>query len=68
MVSPLGVLSVGPTATTTEVEDVDGGPPGGVLSAGPIAATTEVEDVDGGPLGGDGGRSSSGHHQSWRRR
>jgi hypothetical protein len=37
---------------TTEVEDVDGGPPWGVLAAGPAAATTEVEDVDGGPPGG----------------
>jgi hypothetical protein len=36
---------------TTEVEDVDGEPPGGVLAVGPTAATTEVEDVDGGPLG-----------------
>jgi hypothetical protein len=42
------VLSVLPTAATTEVEEVDGGPPG-VLAAAPTAATTEVEDVDGGP-------------------
>jgi hypothetical protein len=36
---------------TTEVEDVDGEPPGGVLAAGLTTATTKVEDVDGGPLG-----------------
>jgi hypothetical protein len=29
MAAPLGVLSVGPTADTTEVEDVDGDPLGG---------------------------------------
>jgi hypothetical protein len=28
---PLGVLSIFPAATTTEVEDVDSGPPGGVV-------------------------------------
>jgi hypothetical protein len=28
MVAPLGVLSACPTTATTEVEDVDGGPPG----------------------------------------
>jgi hypothetical protein len=27
MARPLGVLSVGPSVTTTEVEDIDGGPP-----------------------------------------
>jgi hypothetical protein len=36
---------------TTEVEDVDGGPPE-VLAVGPVAATTEAKDVDGGPPGG----------------
>jgi hypothetical protein len=45
-VGPLGVLVACPTTTTTEVEDVDGRPPGAV---GLAAATTEVEDVDGGP-------------------
>jgi hypothetical protein len=47
MAGSLGVLAIGPAAATTEVENVDGGPPMGVL-----AATTEVEDVDGGALGG----------------
>jgi hypothetical protein len=42
------VLAAGPVATTTEAEDVDGGPPGGA-AAGPAATTTEAEDVDGGP-------------------
>jgi hypothetical protein len=46
------VLSIGLTATTTKVEDVDGALPRGVLSAGPVAATTEAGDVDGGPPGG----------------
>jgi hypothetical protein len=41
------VLSIGSVVTTTEVEDVDGGPPRG-LSGFLAAATTEVEDVDGG--------------------
>jgi hypothetical protein len=27
MADPLGVLAAGPVAPTTEVEDVDGGPP-----------------------------------------
>jgi hypothetical protein len=55
MTGPLGVLA-GPTTTTTEVEDVNGGPPGGCWRQGPVAATTEVEDVDGGPPGGAGGK------------
>jgi hypothetical protein len=42
--------------------------PWGVMAEGPAAATTEVGDIDGGPLGGYGGRSASGHYQSWRRR
>jgi hypothetical protein len=29
MACPLGVLMTGPAAATTDVEDVDGGPPGG---------------------------------------
>jgi hypothetical protein len=48
------VLPVFPTATTTDVEDVDGGAPGGVLSVFLAAAITEVEDVNSGPLGGVG--------------
>jgi hypothetical protein len=51
MAGPLRVLSAGPVAATTEVEDVDGGTPG-VLPVGPAAATTDDEDVDGGaPVG-----------------
>jgi hypothetical protein len=53
MVNPLGVLQACPAGATTEVEDVDGGPPwGGVLPACPAVATNEVENVDGGPPGG----------------
>jgi hypothetical protein len=66
MVGPLGVLLTSPAAATTEVGDIDGGPLG-ALAAGPAAATTEVEDVDGGAHVGAGGRSTSGHHRSWRR-
>jgi hypothetical protein len=42
-------MAVGPAAATTEVKDIDGGPPWGCWWQGPAAATTEVEDVDGGP-------------------
>jgi hypothetical protein len=56
MVGPLGVLVAGLAAATTEVEDVDGGPPGGcwqqvrqrpppkfkMSMVGPAAATTKV--------------------------
>jgi hypothetical protein len=45
------VLTVGPAAATTEVEDVDNEPPWGVLAACPVATTTEIEDIDGGPPG-----------------
>jgi hypothetical protein len=63
MVGPLGVLVAGPTTATTDVEDVNGGPPRG-LAAGPTAATTNVEDVDGRPPVGAVGISDSGHHWS----
>jgi hypothetical protein len=66
MAGPLGVLSGGPAAATTDVEDVDGGAPWGVLSGFPAVATTGVGD-DGGPPGGDVGIFGSGHHRSWRR-
>jgi hypothetical protein len=56
MVGPLGVLAACPAVTTTDVEDINGGPPWGVLAAGPTAATTEVEDVDDGPPGRAGAR------------
>jgi hypothetical protein len=42
------VLAAGPAAATTDVEDIDGGPPG-VLVVGLAAATIDVEDVDGRP-------------------
>jgi hypothetical protein len=42
------VLAACPAAATTEVEDVDSGPPG-VLAAGLTTDTTEDEDIDGGP-------------------
>jgi hypothetical protein len=49
MASPLGVLPVGPVASTIEVEeDVDGEPSGGAIG-GSVVTTTEVEEnVDGG--------------------
>jgi hypothetical protein len=51
MVGPLGVLPVGPAASTIEdEEDIDGGPPWGALLVGPTASTTEVEEDS--PLGG----------------
>jgi hypothetical protein len=31
MAGPLGVLAVGPTAATTDVEDIDGRPPVGAV-------------------------------------
>jgi hypothetical protein len=46
MMGPLGVLSEGPAAATTEVGDVDSGPLG-VLSRFLTAATTDVKDVNG---------------------
>jgi hypothetical protein len=48
MAGPQGVMSIFPTAATTEVEDVDGGDPGGDVRS-PTVATTEEEDVDGEP-------------------
>jgi hypothetical protein len=52
MVGPLGVLAADPAAATSEVEDVDGGPPGECWRHGLVAATTEVEDVYDEPPGG----------------
>jgi hypothetical protein len=46
MAGPLGVLAVGLTAVTTDVEDVDDRPMW-VLSGFPTVATTGVKDVDG---------------------
>jgi hypothetical protein len=63
MVSPLGgALPVSLAAATTEVGDVDGGPPVGALAACPAAATTKVGDIDGGAPRGAGSMSGSGHH------
>jgi hypothetical protein len=59
----LVVLAAGPAAATTDVEDIDGGPPG-VLVVGPTAATIDVEDVDGRPLRVAVGISDSDHHRS----
>jgi hypothetical protein len=50
MAGPLGVLSVLPVVATTEVEDVNGGPPGGAGQSSVAATTEDEEDVDGGPL------------------
>jgi hypothetical protein len=37
MVAPWGALPVGPTTSTTEVEeDIDGGPPGGTVDGSSI--------------------------------
>jgi hypothetical protein len=66
MAGSLGVMSVGPTAATKEVEeDVKGGHLGGCCrGGGPAMASTEIEDVDGEPLGGAVSGSDNGHHQS----
>ncbi len=56
MAAPCGVLVAGLTAATSEVEDVNGGPPEGCWRQGPATVTTEVEDVDGGPPGGASGK------------
>jgi hypothetical protein len=50
------VLTVDLAATTSKVEDVDGGPPVGCWRQGPAAAITEVEDVDGEPPRGADGK------------
>jgi hypothetical protein len=49
------VLPAGPTAATTGVGDVDGGPPEGAagrFGRATTGVTTGVGDVDGGPRGG----------------
>jgi hypothetical protein len=58
------VLPVGlATATTEDVEDVNGRPPGGVPT-GPAAATTkDEEDTYGGSPRGAASGSASGHHR-----
>jgi hypothetical protein len=49
MTGPLGVLSVILVAATTDVKDIDGGPPGSAVSRMAVATTEYVEDIDGGP-------------------
>jgi hypothetical protein len=61
MAAPRGVLAVGPAATTTDVEDVDGRPPVGAVEIS--GSGHHRSDVDGGPHEGAGGRSGSGHHR-----
>jgi hypothetical protein len=55
---------VDPAATTSDVEDVNGGPPGGdgskVRQWPPLMLETSMTA----PLGGPSGRSGSGHLQS----
>jgi hypothetical protein len=60
MAGPLGVLAAGPAVATTDVEDIDGGPPRGCYQdfwqrPPPMLKTSTV-----GPLGGAG----SSHHRS----
>jgi hypothetical protein len=50
MGGPLGVLLVDLTvATTKDVEDVDGRPPGCAIGNPVVATTEDVEDIDGRP-------------------
>jgi hypothetical protein len=64
MVDPLGVLEAGPAAATTEVEDVDGGPPWGVLVACPAAPSINAKKHQWrGPGRCQSWRSRSIHHQ-----
>jgi hypothetical protein len=62
------VLAVDLAATTTEFGDVDGGPPGGCWWQVRQWPPLKLAMLTVGPLEGAGGRSGSGHHQSWRRR
>jgi hypothetical protein len=51
-----------PTAATTEVEDVDGGPPWGVGGKVRQRPPSKLKMSMAGPLEGADGRSGSGHH------
>jgi hypothetical protein len=51
MVGPLGVLSAGPTAATTGVGDIDGGPPEGCCRQVRQRPPPELEMSMAGPLG-----------------
>jgi hypothetical protein len=68
MVAPLEVLAAGPTAATTGVGDVDGGPRRGCWRQVQQWPPPELEMSMAAPLRGAGGKSDSGQHQSWRRR
>jgi hypothetical protein len=57
MVGPLGGAVAGPPAGTTEVEDVNGGPPGGLGVGDPGAPTTNAKKHR---------RRARGRCQSWR--
>jgi hypothetical protein len=49
--APWGVLAAGPAATTTKVEDVDGGPPGGCWRQVRQRPPTKLETSMAGPWG-----------------
>jgi hypothetical protein len=51
MAGPLGVLAVGSAAATTDVEDVDGGPPGGCCQDFRQRPPPELKTLMAGPLG-----------------
>jgi hypothetical protein len=68
MVGPWGVLAAGLAAATTRIRDIDGRPPRGSWLQVRQRPPLELETSMVGPLGGAGGRSGSGHRQSWRRR
>jgi hypothetical protein len=68
MAGLLGALAAGPAAATIRVGDVDGRPPRGRWQLVRQRPPPELETSMAGPLEGAGGRSSSGHHRSWRRR
>jgi hypothetical protein len=43
MAKPLGVLAAGSATATTEVEDINGGPPGGAEAGGRRASTINAK-------------------------
>jgi hypothetical protein len=66
MAAPLGALSAGSAASTTEFKDVvDGGPPRGRCQRVRQRPPPSFDDVDGGPLRGGGAAagSDSVHHR-----
>jgi hypothetical protein len=66
MVGPLGGNDRDPGASTTYLEDVNGGPKGGD-DRGMGVLTIYLEDLDGGPPRRQCRRHGSAQHQSWRR-